>query len=131
MDLKRLKAQLLTSGLQQTNNALFQVINQLIDALTDSLGTGSGGIITVDLTAVKNKTYLTELNETAFLPSSRQILAGFGITLDNSVAGKLTISVNSSISGVGYWSPLTDGDILEMDLITADGDVIMAFVPTP
>lgn len=30
-DLDRLKSTLLTSGLQQTNNALFQVINQLID----------------------------------------------------------------------------------------------------
>src|SRR5882672_8022128 len=119
MDLKRLKAQLLTSGLQQTNNALFQVIVQLIDALTDTLGSGSSGSVTVDLTAVKDKTYLTELNETAFLPSSRQILAGLGITLDNSVAGKLTISVNNGLSSVGYWTPLTDGDVLEMDLISA------------
>lgn len=35
-DLNRLKSVLLTSGLQQTNNALWQVINSLIDALGKS-----------------------------------------------------------------------------------------------
>jgi hypothetical protein len=59
--LDRLKAQLLTSGLSQRNNALFQVINQLIDALrqginelegqitiinTPSPGSGGGTIVT-------------------------------------------------------------------------------------
>lgn len=32
INLSRLQSQLLTSGLQQTNNALYQVINQLINA---------------------------------------------------------------------------------------------------
>lgn len=51
--LDRLKSQLLTSGLQERNNALFQVINQLIDYLRQGIdsvqsqinaaGSGSGG----------------------------------------------------------------------------------------
>ena len=130
MDLKRLKAQLLTSGIQQSNNALFQVIIQLIDALTNVSGS-TGGSVTVDLTALTNKSYLTETNETAVLTASRQILAGSGINLDYSVPGKLTISLSADISGVGYWTPLTDGDAIEMDLISANGDAVMVFVPTP
>lgn len=38
-DLSRLKAVLLTSGVQQTNNPLWQVINTLIDSLQRSMGT--------------------------------------------------------------------------------------------
>jgi len=42
----RLKAQLMNAGIQQTNNPLFQVINQLIDAIKELINesnTGSGG----------------------------------------------------------------------------------------
>ncbi len=39
--LDRLKSQLLTSGLQERNNALFQVINQLIDFLRQSINATS------------------------------------------------------------------------------------------
>lgn len=131
-DLDRLKAQLLTSGLQQSNNALYQVINQLINSVKQLAAfTISGSSITVDLTAIKDKTYITELNETAFLTSSRQILAGVGINLDYSVSGKLTINAIPDISNVGYWTPLTDGDLVETDLIFADGEAVAVFVPTP
>lgn len=47
--LDRLKSQLLTSGLQQENTALFQIINQLIDYLRGNINatqaalTGGGG----------------------------------------------------------------------------------------
>ncbi len=30
----------------------------------------------------------------------------------------------------GYWSPLTNGDVLEMELISADGDTISCWTPT-
>ena len=131
-DLDRLKSQLLTSGLQQTNNPLYQVINQLINSIKQLQAfTSSGSSITLDLTAIKNKTYWTELNESAFLSVSRQVFAGTGITLDYSVDGKVTISVNADISELGYWAPLTDGDSIETDLIFADAEAIMIFVPTP
>jgi len=131
-DLDRLKSQLLTSGLQQTNNPLYQVINQLINSIKQLQAfTSSGSSITLDLTAIKNKTYWTELNESAFLSVSRQVFAGTGITLDYSVDGKVIISVNADISELGYWAPLTDGDSIETDLIFADAEAIMIFVPTP
>lgn len=36
-----------------------------------------------------------------------------------------------SSSTSGYWAPLTDGNIIETDLVFANGDAIMVFVPTP
>ena len=35
------------------------------------------------------------------------------------------------VESKGYWSPLTDGDVDETELIFADGDAIMVWVPTP
>ncbi len=46
INLDRLKSTLLTSGLQQKDQPLYQVINQLIDALREAIGligSGSGG----------------------------------------------------------------------------------------
>lgn len=76
----RLKAQLLTSGLSQQNQALFQVINLLIDATRQALfnsqqitggGSGGGGLL--------GGTFLTSADETGSLPQSRQVLPGSGI----------------------------------------------------
>lgn len=35
----------------------------------------------------------------------------------------------SSVSPSGYWAPLTDGNVDETDLIFANGEAIMVFVP--
>lgn len=40
-------------------------------------------------------------------------------------------SGGGSSSSSGYWAPLTDGNIIETDLVFANGDAIMVFVPTP
>lgn len=48
--LDRLKAQLLTSGLQQRNQPLFQVINQLIDAVRQGVDELNSAIITINNT---------------------------------------------------------------------------------
>lgn len=88
----RLKAQLLTSGLSQQNQALFQVINLLIDAVKESLsgvqtitGSGGGG-------GPLTSTFLTEGDETGSLPNSRQVMAGAGIQLNPSPNGRLVIA---------------------------------------
>jgi len=64
--INRLKSQLLTSNLSRQNQALFQVINQLIDAVRDSTitandaltnagsGTGSGGTSVINLAQTLN-----------------------------------------------------------------------------
>lgn len=103
-DLSRLKSQLLTSGVQQSNNPLWQVINQLVDALQRvnnglNSGTIGGG-------------------------GSGNIEAGFGIEVIES-GGDIIISTS------GMWAPLTDGDPINTELIFADAQCIMVFVPEP
>ncbi|MET0787202.1 MAG: hypothetical protein ABWY25_10895 [Paenisporosarcina sp.] len=120
-DLARLKSQLLTSGVQQSNNSLWQVINQLIDALQNvNSGLNSGE---VGGGANPDASYITVDNELADLPGSSQLLPGFGIDIDTSVPGEVTINTS------GYWAPLSDGDLVEAEIIFADGEVIMVFCP--
>lgn len=98
--LDRLKSQLLISGLQQSNQPLYQVIFQLIDTvrqLTNEVnaeinGGGSG--------SVSGSSYVTTENEQVLLPNSRQIAAGNGIGFNND--GKRLIinaAVQSGIDG--------------------------------
>jgi len=92
--ISRLKAQLLTSGLSQKNQPLYQVINLLIDSLSDLAsstaavsggGGGGGGGIT-------GATYLTTGVETGSLPNSRQLIAGAGIQFNDAPSGRRVIS---------------------------------------
>lgn len=54
--------------------------------------------------APASATYLTENDETATLPNSRQLLAGTNVTFDDSVAGQRTVSASggSSSSSGGH-----------------------------
>jgi hypothetical protein len=80
--LDRLKSQLLTSGLSQKDNPLFQIINQLIDALRSEINftssvldpSGGGG-------GLGSQSFVTINSELGTLPNSRQLTAGTGITL--------------------------------------------------
>lgn len=91
VDLDRLKSTLLTSGLQKKDNNLYQVISQLIEAVRafqlSVIGSPSspGGIVGAGA-------FLTYLNELATLPNSRQLLAGSGISFDDSVFGQRTVN---------------------------------------
>jgi hypothetical protein len=92
--LDRLKSQLLTSGIQQENIALFQVINQLIDyiratttTIQASIGGGGGG----GGLGLTGATYLTKNKEVA-LSNSLQELAGAGIQF-NDANGRRIVSV--------------------------------------
>ena len=119
MDPTRLKSQLLTTGLQNKDNPLFQVINQLIDALgevrrdvgqTGSLIINSGTTISGQNQAIgpPGMDGLDGSNEYFFIPST-----------DGS----------GGISRV-YDSPLTNGDPVSPELIFDDfGDVIIVQVP--
>lgn len=128
-DLDRLKSQLLTSGLQNRDQPLWQVIDQLI-AFAKLLQQELEGRINSTSGAISNATFLTVNNESATFPGSRQLLAGTGISFDDSVPFQRTINA-SGASGSGYWTPLTDGDVDETDLIFANGEAIAVFVPTP
>jgi Leucine-rich repeat (LRR) protein len=43
--------------------------------------------------------------------------------------GNFPIVASSSVAQDGYWAPLTDGDVDETDIIFADGEAVMVFVP--
>lgn len=165
----RLLSTLLESGVQNSNNALYQVISTVIKNLNSSfkgirsklaaltvIVSGSppsgGGLV--------NATYITKDNEIVTLPNSIRLLAGTGISFDDTVANQRTI--NSLVSGSssaffpidgidgedgmpglngkdgqdltetsGYWSPLTDGDLVAAELIFANGDTVSVWTPTP
>ncbi len=127
--LDRLKAQLLTSGLSQKNQPLYQIIRDLINAIRQSVDEiaeaagipgGGGGSTLFD------KNYITWTNELASLPNSRNLLAGTGITFDDSVVGQRTVNVSIVEK---EWSVLTNGDTTMPELVFAGGDVIMTHIP--
>lgn len=45
-------------------------------------------------------------------------------------SGSGTITA-AQVQAVGYWSPLTNGDLVAPELIFANGDTIAVFTPTP
>lgn len=110
------------SRIQTENNALYQVLLQLVQAaqknkdivvtdianLNTSISSAVTNItnVTADLTALEAIEFLLGQVPPAFLPNARQLLAGIGITFDISVPGQLTI--NGSPSGVS-WVPLATG----------------------
>lgn len=91
-DFKKLKSILLTSAIQQKNNPLYQVINTLLDFLTQ-LVKGFNGVIGINTTTggLKNQQYLTWQDNLATLPNSKNLLAGSNITFTDT-AGKRTVS---------------------------------------
>jgi hypothetical protein len=81
--LDRLKSQLLTSGIQQENIALFQVINQLIDYLRDTTVAVQAIAGSSSSPGALGATFLTK-NKEVLLPNSYQELAGSGIEFNDS-----------------------------------------------
>lgn len=93
--LNKLQSTLLTSGLQQSNPPLYEVINNLIKSIIDSNsavvavtggGGGGGG-------GLSNQPYVTHADALASLPQSRQLIGGTGVTLDSSTVGQLIIEI--------------------------------------
>ena len=128
-DFSRLLVSLLNAQLQTKNPALYQTIAELIKKTNTARNLLVTGVDEVNaiVALLVVATYITENDETLTLPNSRQILAGSGITLDYSVPSELTISTGGTNDG--YWTPLTDGDTTDADLIFADGESIAVFVP--
>lgn len=126
-DPSRLYTQLLNTGLAIKDNPLYQLIRELIDALskitgsvgTTTIGSGSAG-------ALVNQSYITANNDTAILPNSRKLVAGTDIAFDITIPGQMTL--NSSFVEK-EWSVLTNGNVINPELIFAGGDVIMTHTP--
>lgn len=87
---------------KQTDNALYQTVQILIERLTQLQGN-----LNDDIAALSDK---------------------FEATEEAPIDPPLT---SDDIVGLGYWTPLTDGDTEETDLIFANGECIAVFVPTP
>lgn len=92
--LGKLQSTLLTSGLQQSNQPLYQVINQLIQAIIDSnvgvaatIGGGGGG------GGLADQTFITTQDDLATLPNSSQLIAGDHVSFDTSIFGQLRIDI--------------------------------------
>lgn len=128
IDLDRLLAVLITSGIQQTNNALYQVIAELIKSNKD-LRTRFAALILEASTNLSNGSFITDDDESIPFPNSRQLLAGTNITFDDSVANARTINASGGSIGGSEWSVLTNGDSLFPELIFVAGDVVMLHTP--
>lgn len=128
-DFSSLFTSLSNSKTQTQNYSLYQTIFFLItntakarDLLVEAIDA-----INENISAILSSSFLTENDETADFPNSRQLLAGVGITFDDTVSNIRTIS---SASGNNYYdSPLTDGDAAATDLIFANASPIICQIP--
>ena len=128
---------------KDTENPLYQVVAQIIDRLTRSQGIATRGIVQANqLTGSGGgvvggsnlASYHTKYDDRLVLPNSVQLLAGTGITFDDSVSHQRTINSTAAGGGGGgsadhYDCPLTDGDLIEAELIFAAGECIIVQVP--
>jgi len=134
-DFSSLVTSLDNSKIQSTNYALYQTIYFLIhnvnsarNLLLNDLGAVGG-----DLSDILAATIITEADESVTFPNSRRLIAGLGITLDVTIPNQMTVSSTGGGGGGGlgnhYDSPLSDGNIDEMHLISANGECIIVQVP--
>jgi len=116
---------LVNSGQQTKNNALFQTVYLLLQRLTKSKNLFEKDLKDLQdfINKLGNVTFLTQDDETIFLPNSRQLLASLGIQFDDTIPGERTIRLDH------YWTPLTDGSKTEANLIYANGEAIAVEVP--
>jgi hypothetical protein len=131
-DLSPLITSLATSGEQQKNNRLYQVLYLLIKKLVTSQRITEENFdqIIPDLSALLNVTFITVDDETALLLNSRRAVAGTNITLNTSTPGQIIINASGAVTGF-YDSPLTDGNVNETDIIFANGECVIVQVPNP
>lgn len=130
---------ILAQSRKEVDHALYQTIQIMIERLTqfqqvtleqiaDINNSINESEAILNIAADKTATYLTTADETLKLPNSVQLLAGTGITFDDSVPNERTIS-SSGGSSDHYDSPLSDGDLTAADLIFADGECVIVQVP--
>lgn len=156
-DIDRLKSQLLTSGIQTKNNALFQVIDQLIK-IVKALRTGLDSVDTIVSgdTNISGDTIIQQFilgsdgnndGDSTIIPGPIGLTGPIGPagpsgsgssssvpSMDSNYDPEPTIIMinnpsSSSPAVSGYWTLLTDGDVDETDFIFAGGDAISIFVP--
>lgn len=113
-DFSSLFASLSNSKTQVQNYSLYQTIFFLIQntAKARDLLVAAVDTINEEISSILAGSFLTENDETADFRNSRQLLAGLGITFDDTVAGRRT--VNSSSLSVSMVPMSTGAEPLEI-----------------
>lgn len=130
-DPTRLYSLLQNTGLAIKDNALFQVISQIISAL-GKINSNVNGVTTIitgggggNLTA----TYVTINGELA-LPNSRQLVAGTNITLDTTTPGQVIINASGGGSGTDHVVMSDGGTPIPLTIDDGFGNfVYVAYTP--
>lgn len=108
-DFNTLLALLVNARVQVENTALYEFLSQFIKSTT-KLKSNLNGRVTVTETEVdtlQTAQYATVGDESVDLPNSRQLLAGTGISFDDTVDNQRTISSTATgVRDAGYWTPL-------------------------
>lgn len=93
-DLSRLKSNLANGKIRETDFPTYQVINALINEISQLKKALETRIAEVaeEAEGVKSYDYLTHSDESGDLPNSRELLAGARIVFDDSVANERTVS---------------------------------------
>ena len=128
-DFSKLLAAYVAHEDQQKNYLLFQTIKNFLEAsqrLKDIFKNELDELEESQQT-LSEADFLTHTDEALLLPNSRNLLAGTGITFDDTVDNERTINAGQQ----GYWSPLVlsnepgDSEIILQD----DGSPIIVFFP--
>lgn len=105
----RLLPVLNNTGLAAEKNNLYQYLKELLNliiqfakAVADLLNDQES-----KNTVLSQATYLTSTDQSAILPFSRNVLAGTGISFDDSVANERTINA----TGAGGYMPVNVGNV--------------------
>ena len=130
-DFSSLITSLDNSKTQTSNYSLYQTIFFLIQNTQRARALILKDIkeLETDLNSILDAELLTASDETAVFPNSRELLAGTGITFDDTIANQRTINSSGGVAGAYYDSPLSDGDLIEAHLIFGNGDPIICQVP--
>ena len=140
VDFNSLLVSLNNSKLQTQNPALYQTIDLLIRKLrqqqlniNQTFRSVIGDVEVLDLpfdivsiieiiNQLINATYLTAENESSILSFSRQLLAGTGITFDDTIPNERTIS---STGGAGSFIPMVNGAQPPELMNNGDSDLLL------
>jgi hypothetical protein len=135
VDFNQLLSTLNNSRVQQSNNALYQTLYQIITnvqqfrdrtitrlvELADNILDIGNTIINI-VAGLKDATFWTKDNQTLNFPSSIKVVAGTGITLDYTVANQVTIISSGGGSGV---LPMIIADEPPIFMSTGGGDLMI------
>ena len=123
-DFSSLVTSLNNSKTQTSNYSLYQTILFLIKNTAKSRDLIIDDVATIDeqVSEILASSFLTINNETVDFPNSRQLLAGLGVTFDDTVAGRRTINV--AVQSINMVPMATGAEPLEI-MSNGKGEVLL------